>query len=145
MGIGSTDTERIDRCASRERFGDLSAFAEDFDRLPVLGFGLDFEGKLIKMDLGVGAVRGDARKESFVMELQCSFDHPDEPCTGFEMSDVGFDRADPGMGLALEILVPEGFIAVSQLQATDFDGVSQLRPGSMGFDVANGSRIDASI
>jgi hypothetical protein len=145
MGIGSTNTEGIDRCAPRKRFGALGAFAEDFDRLPVLGFGLDFEGKLIKMDLGVGAIRGDARQKGFVMELEGRLDHPDEPCTGFEVSDVGLDRADSSMGLALKILVPEGFVAVSHLQATDFDGVSQLRPGSMGFDVSDGSRIDASI
>ena len=79
------------------------------------------------------------------MELQCGFDHSDEPSTGFEVSDVGLDRTDPGMGLALNVLVPKGRVAVSHFQATDFDGVSQLGSGSMGFDVTDGSRIDTGI
>ena len=123
----------------------MHAFSEYFKWFPCLGCALDFKGEFFEWDLGVGAIRGDTRQEGFVMELEGRLDHSYEPCTGFEVSDVGLDRADPCMGLALEVLVPEGWVAVGHFQATDFDGITKLGPGSMGFYVSDRARVDLGI
>ncbi|RPK69589.1 hypothetical protein EES42_18635 [Streptomyces sp. ADI95-17] len=68
---------------------------------------------------------------------------PGDPCGAFQMSDIGFDRADsaalgPCDGALSRVQVPEGF-----LQSHDLDRIADGCSGAVRFDVGNGFRPDS--
>ena len=80
-----------------------------------------------------------------MVKLKSSFYNTNESRARFEVSDVGFDRTDSCVGVAFDFAVPHRGIAISHFQAADFDRVTELGTGPVGFDVTDGSRVDVGV
>ena len=105
--------------------------------LPRGKLGIDVERAFGEVDLRVGPLEVEGGGNLLVLQRQDRLDEARHSGSRVEMSDVGLDRPDR----AEAFLVGSGPERSSQ--GGDFDGISQLGAGSVGFDVADCFRLNS--
>ena len=63
-------------------------------RRPGLGFGRYSEGKLIPGDMGIGCLEVKVGRNLTMLQGQDDLAQARDACRGFQMTEIGFDRAD---------------------------------------------------
>ena len=57
----------------------------------------DFQSQIVKRNAGIRSLEILVGRNHPVMQDQCGLDHAGNSGTGFEVTDVGFDRADQAL------------------------------------------------
>ena len=106
---------------------------------PDISLALDPDGEFIERDVGIRLREMQARGNLPVVECQCSLDQPGDPGRGFEVADVGLDRAQGTASVEVAALGKHG------TQSGQLDRIAQQGPGSMGLDVIDLPGGDAGV
>ncbi len=85
-----------------------------------------------KVDPAVLLPGGAYRRYLAVLQDQDSLDQAGDARRGFQVADIGFDRAQPAVRVCRIRCAIE-----YRLQGRDFDRIAQQRTSAMGFDIAN--------
>jgi hypothetical protein len=124
MGVGAAEPERAHRGAPRRAV---------LIRLPGLERGIDEEGARREVDLRIGPLEVQARRDLSPLERQRRLDEAGDPGRRSEVADVGLDRAEGARSRLLRL--PEG-----APEGRYLDGVAERRAGAVALDEADGLR-----
>ena len=125
VGVGAAHAESVDASAP----GTVS-------RLPGHGCGVDEERARGEVDLRVGPLEVQARRNRPVLQREHRFDQAGDPRRGVEMADVGLHRSQGAEAPAADAGA-EGLG-----EGRELDGVAQGGGGAVGLDVADGVGLD---
>ena len=125
MGVGSTDSEGTDPGGCRQQM-----------RRPGHGPGVDVEGTGGEIDLRIGGLEIDGRRQRAVLERHDRLDQAGDPGRRIEMADVALDRTDG-------TLLRRAGLTESLRQRGDLDRIPQNGTGAMRFDITDLVRLDA--
>ncbi len=106
--------------------------------LPFLQRRLNIEWRLCEIDVRICGAIVQGGDQLLMLHLQQHLRDCRDPCSGLEMSDIRFHRADRA-----NLLLPgDGFERFRE--PGDLDGVSQRGAGSVSLDVTHCARIDGA-